>query len=86
MDLPSPVGEGQGVRLIWLELLPFFLISTAYVLNMEAVMQMLNKSLGFSVDYASIWFNPLLVATLYLIACLLLAYNIIKKPNQLKPL
>jgi Gpi18-like mannosyltransferase len=60
----------EGVRLLC-----FFLISLAYLLNLEAVMQMLNKSLGFSVDYNSILFNPKLIATLYVISLVILVIS-----------
>lgn len=56
-------------------ILPFLLISHAYILNLEAVMQTLNKSLGYSINYNSILFNPKLIATLYVISLILLLYN-----------
>lgn len=56
----------------------FILISLAYLLNLEAVMQMFNKSLAFGINYNSFLFNPKLIATLYVISLILLLYNIIK--------
>jgi Gpi18-like mannosyltransferase len=53
----------------------YLLISVAYLLNLEAVMQTLNKSLGFNINYNSILFNPKLIATLYVISLILLLYN-----------
>lgn len=65
-------------------IIAFGLISLAYLLNLEAVMQTLNKSLGFSIDYGGILFNPKLIATLYVISLVLLIYNIIK--SRISPL
>ncbi len=76
---PSPFnGEGAGKRRLWWNIASFLLIPLAYFLNLEAVMQTANKSLGLSVDYSGILFNPKMVATLYFIACLILAYNTFK--------
>jgi len=58
----------------------FFLFSLAYFLNLEAVMQTANKSLGLNVDYTNILFNPKMVATLYFIACLIISYPILILP------
>lgn len=78
--LSSPLIKGvdsakQKTGDLMRELLPFIFISLAYLLNLEAVMQMLNKSLGFSVDYNSILFNPKLIATLYVISLVLLVIS-----------
>jgi Gpi18-like mannosyltransferase len=56
-------------------IIAFGLISLAYLLNLESVMQTLNKSLGFSIDYGGILFNPKLIATLYVISLVILVYN-----------
>lgn len=56
-------------------IIAFGLISVAYILNLEAVMQTLNKSLGFNINYNSILFNPKLIATLYVISLVILVYN-----------
>ena len=64
--------RGEGVQL---GLIAFAMISVAYLLNLEAVMQTLNKSLGYSINYNSILFNPKLIATLYVISLILLLYN-----------
>jgi Gpi18-like mannosyltransferase len=76
LNSPPNIGgvprSGEGVRL---GLIAFISISTAYLLNLEAVMQMLNKSLGFSVDYNSILFNPKLIATLYVISLVILVIS-----------
>lgn len=76
---PSPFRGRVGVGVVF--------ISLAYFLNLEAVMQTANKSLGWNVNYNSILFNPKMVATLYFIACLILAYNIFKSAvNSPSPL
>ncbi len=64
--------RGEGVQL---GLIAFAMISVAYLLNLEAVMQTLNKSLGFNINYNSILFNPKLIATLYVISLIILLYN-----------
>lgn len=56
-------------------LLAFVLLSLAYLLNMEAVMQMAGKGLGWKIDYYGFIFNAKLIATLYSIALTLLATN-----------
>jgi Gpi18-like mannosyltransferase len=64
-------------------LLAFILLSLAYLLNMEAVMQMAGKGLGWKIDYNGFIFNAKLIATLYVIALLLLTYTIIyPKPDK----
>lgn len=79
--LSSPFIKGVDSRLggktgdLARGILPFLLISLAYILNLEAVMQTLNKSLGYSINYNSILFNPKLIATLYVISLILLLYN-----------
>jgi hypothetical protein len=67
--------QKQSGQMYLFGIIAFGLISLAYLLNLESVMQTLNKSLGFSIDYGSILFNPKLIATLYVISLILLLYN-----------
>jgi hypothetical protein len=61
--------------------LPYVLVSLAYFLNMEAVL----KYLGFH-NYGIVPFSPQFVAALYLVAILVLFFDLYKKKylNQVK--